>query len=226
MKLWHTTALAVLLTGCSGDALEVTRNDQPWSYQQVTEELHTGTGSTQLQIVLTDPGPPHVADAGGSYSVVVELDPSALEGTLPRTLEVNGAALFQYTDADPYYHDGPASFEAGSSNDPLILSAYLDASCFCTGPPSDVRQEVTGSLVLEARDADGTVHGRIDVTGDPIPTSFGDRVTVQGPFSAAPIRLTNVDQTFETTAPGGAFRLGRALAESCPRGGENAVVVG
>ena len=101
MNLWHTAALAILLSGCSGNALEVTRNDEPWSYQQVTEELHTGTGSTQLQIVLTDPGPPHVADAGGSYSVVVELDPSALEGTLPRTLEVNGAALFHYTDAIP-----------------------------------------------------------------------------------------------------------------------------
>lgn len=187
MTVRHCLALSTLavLAGSCGKSFEVTRNGEPWSFHQSAVELTTGGGSAELRIVLSDPGPPGVSDAGSSYDVVVDLDESALEGPLPRTLVLNGTAVFEYVVDDPTFQDGPLSFEPGASHDPSVSRVFVKESCFCYGPPHDIREEITGTLVLEERTADGSVSGRIDVTADPIPMSFGDRVAIEGAFIAS-----------------------------------------
>lgn len=184
MMRWHVLAFAIVVVGCNNNTIQVTRNDEPWPFQETRAELRSASGPAQLAILLTDPGPPGVADGGSSYSLVVEFDRSVLAGDLPRMLRLNGVASFEYDAADPLYSRGPVTFEAGPSHDPLVSRAYVNQSCFCGGPEEDVPQEIVGALRLDEQAADGTLHGWIDVRADPIPPSFGDRVTIEGSFSA------------------------------------------
>lgn len=184
LRRWHGLALSaalVIATGCADDGLLVLRDEVRWDYAEVRSEVRRTGNGLELTIAPFHPGPPGTADADLTLRLVVAL----ASDEMPRRVPIDGAALFAPPDIIRSAREEPSSFEPGPSNDPTVERAFIADLCFCGGP-SEVRQEVTGELVLERLDPDGTLHGRVDIEASPLPNTLARRVVFAGPFTARP----------------------------------------
>lgn len=159
----------VLLLGCgTARGFDLTVGGVPVDDGDVTVSatLAPSGEETTIDLRVSDPGPPGVADAGVTYVFRVVLAPGSAAGDV---LEAGGRATMT-TDVSRGSTPTEFAFVPGSGSDERVLALFAWAECFCGSPGTfeetlsarvDIVEVTPTSLTFSiVADVDGRIPGR------------------------------------------------------------------
>lgn len=138
-------------------------------------------GHPRMTLVVVDPGPPNVSDAGASYGFEVDLGFDARAGDV---LAVNGVATLTNPSGTGTL---TRTFAPNAGHDPKVLSVSAAISCFCDVGRGPFTQTVTGTVEVTSLSASqATLH--VDLVVEGLVPSGGTRprrLHLTGSFTGA-----------------------------------------
>jgi hypothetical protein len=184
-------ALLVLITATTACAAEssggvaVEYDGAPFPATKTHAALSTGGDPRTLSVTITDPGSDAIDDEEW-FTLTVELDPEAIAaGT---TLRIDGSSTLvdRVEGENGYPQAQDLSFDAQPDHDPRVLRGWLWHHAWFHGWGGDQHQQISGEIAIEAIDADGTLHGSVEleVHGNmpPVSAESDHDATLSGEF--------------------------------------------
>lgn len=135
-------ALALSLGACaSASAPVLFVDDVAVSDVRVSTTLGSdAAGHNRITLVLVDPGPPGVSDAGASYQFEIDLGFETQQGDV---LEVDGVATLRDPGGTGSF---TRTFAPNAGHDPNVLGVSATIGCFCANASGELVQTVRGTI--------------------------------------------------------------------------------